>query len=132
MKIILTTLGVVLALVGCASSGTQVSMDTASKFTEGVTTEKEIVSILGNPTATTMAGGLRTITYSGAQCQTKAATFVPVVGMFAGGMDCQSSAVVITLDKSGIAQKIVYSGRTFGSKNGATPASQTTIDPVAK
>jgi small neutral amino acid transporter SnatA (MarC family) len=132
MKKLMIALGIFLALIGCASTGTQVSIETASKFKEGVATEREIVSELGRPTSMTMVGSQRSIVYSGGQCQTKAATFIPVVGAFAGGMDCQSSAVVFVLDGNGVAQKIIYTGNNFGSRNGPTVADQKSVAPSAK
>jgi hypothetical protein len=132
MRKLLILLGVVLGLAGCASSGTQVSMNTASKFKEGVTTENEIVAVLGRPSSVTITSGQKSIVYSGGQCQTKAATFIPVIGIFAGGMDCQSSSIVFLLDGNGVAQKIIYAARDFGSKNGPTVVDQKTNEPTAK
>lgn len=132
MKNSLILIGVVLGLAGCSSSGTQVSMTTASKFKEGVTTEKEIVAVLGKPSSVTMASGQKSIVYAGGQCQTKATTFIPVIGAFAGGVDCQSSSVIFMIDGNGVAQKIIYSGREFGSRNGPTVTDQKSNEPTAK
>lgn len=96
-------------LGGCASAGVQVSKADATQFTEGVSTETEIVKKLGQPSAVTTSAKGKTLTYTGAYCATRASTFIPLVGLFTGGMDCQSSSVVYELDSSGVLRQVTHS-----------------------
>ena len=93
-KLFCAVLAVTSFIAGCASSGTQISQEKATSFKEGVSTESEIVAALGKPTSVMIMGDMKYISYSGFQYQTKAATFIPVVGLFAGGADCGSAGLL--------------------------------------
>ena len=81
-----------LAISGCFSSGTKVDQSTVSKFEIGETTKSEVISALGDPNNSTIkSDGTSSITYTYVQAQTKAASFIPYVGLFAGGADLESS-----------------------------------------
>lgn len=112
-----------LFIAGCAATGTQVSQNAAMQFKEGVTTEAQIVAKLGPPTGVTMSsGGIKTITYTGAQVQMKAATFIPIVGLFAGGSDVAVTTAAYQLGIDGILQKVDYSTANTSTGMGSTPA----------
>jgi outer membrane protein assembly factor BamE (lipoprotein component of BamABCDE complex) len=100
MKILLITLA--LLLVGCVSSGTHVQDSALKQFQKGVTTEADVVKALGAPQSTsTSMSGAHTISYVGLSAQSKAATFIPIVGLFAGGANAQTSIVTFTFDTNG-------------------------------
>ena len=118
-------------LAGCAASGVQVTQDVATQFTEGVTTEAEIRARLGNPTSTIIANGTKTITYTGAQYRTNAASFIPVVGLFAGGGDYSVSVAAYQIGATGVLEKVTYTTRAGSSRMGSNPAPMTTQEPTA-
>lgn len=131
MKLALA-LVVSLFIAGCASSGTQVSQNAAMQFKEGVTTEAQIVAKLGPPSGVTISsGGGKTLLYSGAQYQTKAATFIPIVGLFAGGADYTVSTASYRLGADGVLQKIDYSTYNGSTGTGSLPAPMNTSTPTA-
>ncbi|MFZ6734721.1 hypothetical protein ACO0LG_22550 [Undibacterium sp. Ji42W] len=127
----LLSLAFVLVLAGCASSGTQVSQEVALSFKEGVTTEKEIVASLGTPTGVMISGDLKIISYSGFQYKMKAASFIPIVGLAAGGADYAHTSVSYIIDKAGIMTKINYMSSGSGSRQGVTAAEMPSQEPKA-
>lgn len=119
-------------LTACASTGTQVSQASATQFIEGTTTEAEIVQKLGPPTSVTIGTGTRTIGYTGAQYRTKAATFIPIVGLFAGGADMQVTTAAYEIKPNGVLSKITYTSSNTGSQSGFLPTSVEAPAPTAK
>ena len=100
---------VMFVVSGCATSGTLVSEKQTMEFQEGVTTEQEIREKLGEPTTIVTSGKGRTLIYTGATYQTKAATFVPIVGLFAGGADTRSTSVTFIIGPDGKMQEMTRS-----------------------
>jgi hypothetical protein len=131
MQRVVAICAAVTLLAGCAASGTQVSEQAAFRFKEGVTTEAEIVQRLGPPTSVHVGQGLRWISYAGTQYQLKPASFIPIVGAFAGGADVQVSVATYEIDQAGRLVKIVYSGSSTGTRSGTTPAAATSKEPAA-
>jgi len=102
MKTMFAVLVVFSALAGCASTGSQVKADQLTAFETGKTTEVDVIKVLGKPqTLMSSSDGSRVMTYAFAQYQVKGATFIPVVGLFAGGADIRTSSTVFTFDKAG-------------------------------
>lgn len=102
MKKILTFIATAV-LAGCASSGVQVTDDQLAQFHEGQTTRQEVIAVLGQPTMTMRnADGTTTLMYTYAEARTRPTTFVPIVGLFAGGVDTRSSNVMMMFGKDGI------------------------------
>jgi len=130
MKIAITVLAVAI-LGGCAASGTQVSEAAALQFKEGQATEAQIISKLGKPTSVTISNGMKFISYSGMQYQVKGATFIPIVGAFAGGADYTTTMAMYQIDTKGVLEKVTYMTSGSGSRNGATPAAMESAEPVA-
>lgn len=116
-------------LAGCAASGTQVSQQAALQFKENVTTESEILRALGPPTGVSVGGGKKFLSYTGMQTQVKAATFIPIVGAFAGGADYQMTQAMYQLDANGVLEKITYTSSGSGMRSGASPADIPARDP---
>ena len=89
-------------LAGCASSGTKVDPNAVAAFQKGRTTYAEAVAQLGPPTAVSLApDGSRVAIYSYSRATTRAATFVPVVGLFAGGADVSGQSVALRFAANG-------------------------------
>jgi hypothetical protein len=75
----------------------------AAQFQPGVTTAHEVIAILGPPvTETVDSTGVRTIGYASIHAHAKAASFIPIVGLFAGGAVGKSSSVYFTFGPDGI------------------------------
>lgn len=102
-KISLVT--VLLAIAGCAASGTQVSESVATQFKEGVTRESEIVSSLGKPNSATLSGSTKTIAYVGVQFKVKTESFVPFIGPLVGGSDYQVTKASYEIEADGCSKR---------------------------
>lgn len=109
----------VLALAACATSGKQVTDDQLTGFQPGVTTYDQVVAKLGKPTGTFVnSDGSRGITYTYVHSQVRAASFIPVVGIFAGGADTQHNMVSMSFDKSGLLKSYTSSAGGIGVGTG--------------
>ncbi|MDG3442426.1 hypothetical protein [Nitrospirillum amazonense] len=107
-KVIL--LAAILALGGCVSSGTEVKSDQLATLEKGKTTYAEAVARLGTPNSvTTMAGGKKMVMYMFTKATPNAATFIPVVGLFAGGAHGQSSTVIMTFGANDVLEEYTAS-----------------------
>lgn len=110
------------SLLGCASAGVKVAPEQLTDFKPGVTTMAQVVEKLGQPTGTqTSSNGESTLVYSYGESRIRGATFIPIVGLFAGGTDTRSTAVklrfgqdgkLIDYDSSSSAQGASLGGRT--------------------
>ena len=118
MKNRITAAIAAVVLTACASSGVRVSPDAAAAFKTGEATEADIVAKLGRPTGVFIANGVRMIQYAGMQYQTRAATFIPVFGLFAGGSDMQISQVLFQFDEHGKLAKTTASEHNTGTRTG--------------
>lgn len=91
-----------LAVTGCATTGTKVNSSELAQFHKGVTTEAQVEQALGPPQASGLnSNGTTTISYVYAHASPKAVDFVPIVGLFAGGANAESTTVVLTFAKNG-------------------------------
>lgn len=124
-------LALVASLAGCMSTGKQVTPEAALQFKEGVTTEGEILAKLGQPTGMSMQSGRKFLTYSGMQMQMKGASFIPIVGAFAGGSDYKMSMAIYQIGSNGVLEKITYNTSGTGSRMGTTPADMPSQEPSA-
>ena len=107
-----------LGLSACATSGTMVTEQQTSSFEEGVTTESEIREVLGEPTTVYTSKKERTLIYTGIKYRTKAATYVPVVGLFAGGSDAQSTSVNFKIGPDGVLEEMSRSETNVDTSTG--------------
>ena len=101
MKLLLIAL--VVFLSACATYGNKIDTNYANSIQEGVTTEKEVVSKLGAPFSKGVTpDGDRFYLYTYTHAQTKASTFIPIVGAFAGGANTQTQTLQIWFTKEGV------------------------------
>ena len=108
-----------LLLGGCAATGVQVKEEQLAAFEKGKTTLQEVVAALGQPTGNTlMPDGSRMISYTYAQAQARPATFIPIVGAFAGGVDARSNTAMLTFDQRGILKSTMSSSHQQGTGTG--------------
>lgn len=114
-------------LFGCATSGgVMISQEKASQFKKGVTTEKEIIAALGQPTSISMDSNGRMISYIGAEAQGRLINYIPIVGLFAGGIDSTSSAVTFFIGSNGVMKDSSYSQGASSHDNGLFSRKSTT------
>ncbi len=110
MKRILLPLALVVVLGGCASAGNDrvkaETMDTVStKVTKGVTTKDQVRALYGEPGAVSLTdGGSEVWHYAYSHATATAASYIPIVGLFAGGANVEKNEVVFIFDKSDVVQ----------------------------
>lgn len=91
-----------LLALACASAGVQVRQDQVQDFAKGKTTWAEMVQRLGNPTSVGVTSdGTRVATYVYTHVQARASSFIPVVGVFAGGADQRTNTAIFRFDNDG-------------------------------
>jgi outer membrane protein assembly factor BamE (lipoprotein component of BamABCDE complex) len=113
MKAVLITVAA-LTLSACVATGRKVTQEQVSQFQKGKTTYQQVISSLGAPTnSTLLSDGSRAISYSYAQSQASAASFIPYVGGLVGGSETEHTSVYMTFDKNGVlTDYTATSGRT--------------------
>lgn len=97
-------------LVGCASYGNKIDRNYAASIEKGVTTEEQVVKNMGSPTSVGLSANRKKIlTYMHVASQAKASTFIPILGLFAGGADTQTTMLIITINQeTGIVENWTY------------------------
>lgn len=103
MKYLILALAIIIS--GCASYGKKIDSNAVLKIEQGKTTEQEVYALLGKPMSTSiMQDGKKFLMYMHMKSQAKASSFIPVVGVFAGGADTQTDQVQIWLDDGVVSQ----------------------------
>lgn len=86
------------SLTGCMATGTDFDTSKANNLEKGVTTESQVYSIFGNPmSATTDSNGRRILVYSHTDIDVDGATYIPIIGLMAGGATSKSKTLVVTI-----------------------------------
>lgn len=99
-----------LLMAGCASSGTMVTEQQAGQFQDGVTTRAQVIAKLGDPNQATIASdGTRTDIYMHVSARADGASFIPVVGLLAGGANSKTNTATFTYDKDGLLKTVATS-----------------------
>lgn len=110
MKIILCILASAL-LCGCASVGNNFDSRKVSEIKKGETTEPQLVALFGQPAQRGInEDGLVKLTWVYSESTVKGATFIPIVGAFAGGANVKTKMLTVRLDQSGKVSGYDYSG----------------------
>jgi len=110
---------IIAVLAGCASSGTKVNDSALTQFQKGVTTEPDVVKALGAPQMTTTQNdGTHSIAYVYTHSQAKGKSFIPVVGLFAGGATGQTNMVKFDFGPDGKLAKYETSASTTDVNTG--------------
>jgi len=100
---LLIAVATALTLAGCATQqGSNFDAAKVSQIKRGVTTRADLVALFGQPNlqGTDLAGN-QTLDWNYTKVQTKAQTFVPVVGFFAGGANVEQKNLHVILSPSG-------------------------------
>lgn len=84
-----------LLLTGCISSGTRVEESALQQFRKGTTTQADVEKALGKPQTVTLGSdGTHSVAYVFTSAHAKGASFIPIVGLFAGGAVGQTRVVI--------------------------------------
>lgn len=114
-----------LGIAGCASAGNQVlakedATTVSRSIVDGRTTKTEIQTTYGDPNDTSFTdGGNEIWKYTYAYATPTAASFVPVIGIFAGGVDVDKKTLVILFDNAGVVTKHTMSSSHEQTKRGS-------------
>ena len=99
MRTLISIITIIL-LTGCASAGIQIDGTRVQDIEKGQTTEQEIKSMFGNPNSSGISSnGELFFVYTFVRSTTNAATFIPVVGLFAGGANTELEMLQIWFDE---------------------------------
>lgn len=130
MKNIFIIIGLATLLVGCASSGQNYDSRKVSQIVKGKTTEPELVQMFGKPEERGInSDGQATIKWFYTEATTKGTTFIPVVGLFAGGADTKTKSLEVDLT-NGVVCSYSYSGGGFDVSEGTKSDPEDTNAPV--
>ncbi|WP_083253627.1 hypothetical protein [Pandoraea sp. ISTKB] len=112
------------ALGGCASAGNQVlrtatQAEIDQKIVKGRTSKADVVAYLGAAESVSFTdSGLEIWTYTFASNSAKPITFIPVVGMLAGGSDVDKKQLTILFNQKEIVSKATYSASSSEVRTG--------------
>jgi outer membrane protein assembly factor BamE (lipoprotein component of BamABCDE complex) len=101
----------VVSLSACASAGNQVlktqDADTVSRsIVDGQSTKATVQSTFGDPNDTSFTdGGNEIWKYTYAYATPTPETFIPIVGIFAGGANVDKKTLIVLFDKAGMVTK---------------------------
>lgn len=96
-------------LASCVSAKYKPSADAMEHFEEGKTTYHEVVGVLGKPLTTTVnSNGDKIIVYSDMTTKVDPATYIPIVGLFAGGAKSNMKTLSFTF-KNDVLKDMQYS-----------------------
>jgi len=96
--------------VGSMAMAAPITDEQLSSLNVGVTTYDQVIATLGRPVTTeTSSDGSRAITYSVVKTHVKGATYVPIVGLFAGGATGHTVVDRFEFGPTGLLSKILTS-----------------------
>ena len=89
-------------LAGCVSVGTKVDPNVVNTFQPGVTTISEAEAKLGQPNQVTHdSDGKTIVVYMYIKSHASGASYIPIVGIFAGKSIADNVSTTLVFDKSG-------------------------------
>ena len=102
MKMMILAALAVLVLAGCVSVGTKVDPATVSTFQPGVTTISDAEAKLGTPNQVTHdSDGKTVVVYMYVKSHASGASYIPIVGIFAGKSIADNVSTTLVFDKAG-------------------------------
>lgn len=131
MKNFISLALVAFLLTACATAGTPNVKDQSriSQIEKNVTTKTQVVELFGEPQVTkTTEDGTVIWEYTYVETAVTGATFIPIVGIFAGGATSNVNGIEIEFNKNETVKKYTTSSGKVKAQNfGQT---QTSIDKV--
>ena len=120
-------------LINCASVGRKIDQSAVEKIKKGETTKAQVIQLIGSPDQITkIDGNSTTFTYMFTRVTTKPTTFIPYVGLLAGGADTQNQMLMITFGPDDIVNNIVDSHGADEINTGLLTGSKAKMDDVEK
>lgn len=111
-------------LIGCAATGVKVSDEALSSLKPRQATVDQAIALLGAPTSRMRMGdGSTMLQYVYAEAKIRPASFVPIVGAFAGGTDVRSSMAMLRFGPDGKLIDITTSASQYGTGTGVSAGS---------
>ena len=91
-----------LVLAGCVSAGTKIDTATVNTFQPGVTTLSDAEAKLGAPNQVTHdSDGKTIVVYMYMKAHANGASYIPIVGIFAGKSIADNVSTTLVFDKAG-------------------------------
>ena len=127
MKKHLYFVAVAILLAGCVSVGRKIDQSKVAEIKTGQTTRAQVIQLIGSPDQiTSMGNGYLMFHYMFVRSTPTAATYVPIVGAFAGGANVQNESLSITFTNDVVSSLVnSYGGNDMGT--GANAASTTSL-----
>lgn len=93
----------------CASYGNKINPDYIATIKKGETTESELIKNIGNPSSIgILPDGQKLLVYTYVYSEAKASTFIPIIGLFAGGANTSTQTLHIWLNDSGTVSNYAF------------------------
>jgi len=109
MRKLLLFLFLVLFMCGCATTGTRIEQDKLRQIKEGITTQEEVIALMGKPFMQNLTSdGKIIMMYQYTKVKNRATNFIPVVNILAGGMDMEQQIFQILIDENGVVEKYIF------------------------
>ena len=103
MKKTASVLIAVLVLTSCVSAGVEITQNQVASLQKGITTYSDVLGRFGKPTSVMLRGdGSKIVSYVYIHGQPRPQTFIPIVGILAGGSDVKSNSATLVFDKNGV------------------------------
>jgi outer membrane protein assembly factor BamE (lipoprotein component of BamABCDE complex) len=119
MKNIFILLLAIVSMAGCATSGRAIDQNRVEQIKEGVTTEQEVIQLLGTPYMKTLdSNGKVIMLYQYTKVKNRASNFIPVVGLFNTKMDMQQKMLTVLVGKDGKVEKYTFNDSNSEIKAG--------------
>lgn len=129
MRMMIAAAAAVLLLAGCAASGVKVTDDQVASLKKGETTKADVLRTFGQPTMQMrLADNTSMVMYSHFEYAVRPATFIPIVGAFAGGADSRSNTMTLRFDASDKLMDTTSSSTAIGSANGVGAGGVPAVD----
>jgi outer membrane protein assembly factor BamE (lipoprotein component of BamABCDE complex) len=130
LRLALLLTGLIL-INGCATSGRKIDQAKLSQIKTAQTTKQDVIKLIGSPDQITTDGfGNTTFMYQYVRASTKPASFIPIVGAFAGGVNVQNEFAIINIDSNGIVRNMITSLGANDTSVGLNADSKTNLDVV--
>lgn len=120
-KLVFLAFFLAVLLFGCASIGHMIDQSAADRIKKGETTKGQVIDLIGSPTQVTrLSNGDTTFVYLYVRVASKPESFIPIVGLFAGGSNVQNQIVVVTFGPDDIVKTITSTYGATESNMGVT------------
>jgi outer membrane protein assembly factor BamE (lipoprotein component of BamABCDE complex) len=108
MKSMITLGLLAIMIMGCTTIGRKLDTAQIDKIKKGETTREQVTQLIGAPDSMSpTADGGAVFMYMHMQVKPKAASFIPIVGLAAGGADMKNQQVMVTFGPDGIVKDVV-------------------------